>query len=167
MSLSFFLPAADPRHGVSSTSTDLAPWSYPTSTCGKKNYASAQTKQEREQKEMKTKPLLLYVQCREIKKKEISNKELGKSAGGKNLQTITGNLSSARRDLQQQLLYCLFYSWKEWKSLPRMWQKIHCNDLKLREVWYFPVSDRLKAWQKRAFIFLVRFPLQSDFIAPG
>lgn len=55
----------------------------PHSACGKKNYASAHTKQEREQQERKTKLVLLDVQCREEKKKEIPNKEQGESAGGK------------------------------------------------------------------------------------
>lgn len=90
-----------------------------TGTCGsaplcfcKKNYASVPTKQEREEQNRKTKPVL-DVQCtkREKKKnKEIPNEETKESAGGKNLQKTTGNINSARKNLSSSCFIAYFVS---------------------------------------------------------
>lgn len=112
VSSSFFLPAANCCAG--SAPLGLTRLSGPAPLCFcKKNYASVQTKQEREEQKRKTKPVLV-VQCwnrkKNEKKKEISNEEPKESAGGKNLQVTTGSMNSARKDLSSSCFIAHFVS---------------------------------------------------------
>lgn len=79
----------------------------------KKKHASLPTKQEREEQNRETKPVL-DVQCtkreKKEKNKEISNEETKESAGEKKLQKTTGNINSARKDLSSSCFIAYFVS---------------------------------------------------------